>query len=313
MAGEAYCLLLRFWGLGSSCRNQSWGGPDRGLLHSVLVVELDPAAKGGGSESRRTLAIAACPGSGPSPSRHLSLVAYRARYQSHLGGSARYGKTWHVEYARQKTRIRQFRALTVLSLRVAALSPHPIALGQLGPHLYSNADRNAAGSAIARTLVLLSPGHLQPTSDIVSEDSQPARGVIETGVVPVVTVLLITACAVAAAYLGATIAKEIKAVNFDDELTKRLLATQARAIEIVSMHVERERIAGHELPFDEHEHSLLLGLEDLQRQLATLMQRPMPAPFQGATEFVRAATSFIPMALLGVAAIWLLQKHGRRE
>lgn len=213
----------------------------------------------------------------------------------------------------KKTRIRQFRALTVLSLRVAALSRHPIALGQLGPHLYSNADRNAAGSAIARTLVLLSPGHLQPTSDIVSEDSQPARGVIETGVVPVVTVLLITACAVAAAYLGATIAKEIKAVNFDDELTKRLLATQARAIEIVSMHVERERIAGHELPFDEHEHSLLLGLEDLQRQLATLMQRPMPAPFQGATEFVRAATSFIPMALLGVAAIWLLQKHGRRE
>ncbi len=213
----------------------------------------------------------------------------------------------------KKTRIRQFRALTVLSLRVAALSTQPIALGQLGPHLYSDADRNAAGSAIARTLVLLSPGHLQPTSDIVSEDSQPARGVIETGFSPVVTVLLITACAVAAAYLGSTIAKEVKAINFDDEMTKRLLATQARAIEIVSMHIERERIAGHELPFDETERAWLMGLEDLQRQLATLMQRPMPAPFQGATEFVRAATTFIPVALLGIAAIWLLQRNERRN
>ena len=213
----------------------------------------------------------------------------------------------------KKTRIRQFRALTVLSLRVAALSTRPIALGQLGPHLYSNADRNAAGSAIARTLVLLSPGHLQPTTDIVSEDAQPARGVIETGFAPVVTVLLITACAVAAAYLGATIAKEVKAINFDDEMTKRLLATQARAIEIVSMHIERERIAGHELPFDETERAWLMGLEDMQRQLATLMQRPMPAPFQGATEFVRAATTFIPVALLGIAAIWLLQRNERRN
>jgi hypothetical protein len=213
----------------------------------------------------------------------------------------------------KKARIRQFRALTVLSLRVAGLSPNPVPLGQLGPHLYSNADRNATGSAIARTLVLLTPSHLQPTSDIVSEESQAARGVIETGLPPVLTVLLITACAVAAAYLGATIARETKAINFDDELTKRLLATQARAIEIISMHIERERIAGHELPFDESERALLLGLEDLQRQIATLMQRPLPVPFQGATEFVRAATSFIPVALLGIAAIWLLQRTERRK
>jgi hypothetical protein len=213
----------------------------------------------------------------------------------------------------KRTRIRQFRALTVLSLRVAALSPNPIPMGQLGPHLYSNADRNAAGSAIARTLVLLTPSHLQPASDIVSEEAQPARGVIETGFSPVITVLLITACAIAAAYLGTNIAREVRAINFDDELTKRLLAAQARAIEIVSMHIERERLAGHELPFDETERSWLLGLEDLQRQLATLMQRPMPVPFQGATEFVRAATSFIPMALLGIAAIWLLQRNERRN
>ena len=212
-----------------------------------------------------------------------------------------------------KTRIRQFRALVVLSLRVAAISHKPIPLGQLGPHIYSTPDRNAAGSAIARTLVLLTPGHLSPTSDIVSEEAQVAQGVIETGVIPVVTVLLITACAVAAAYLGAAIAKAVSTINFDDEMTKRLLAAQARAIEIISMHVERERIAGHELPFDETERSLLMGLEDLQRQLATAMQRPIPVPFQGATEFVRAATDFLPIALLGIAAIWLLRQQPERK
>lgn len=201
----------------------------------------------------------------------------------------------------------------VLSLRVAAFSSTPIPLGQLGPHLYSTPDRNAAGSAIARTLVLLTPGHLTPTSDIISEEAKPAHGVIETGAISVVTVLLITACAIAAAYLGATITRTARSINFDDEMTKRLLAAQARAIEILSMHVERERIAGRELPFDETERSWLLGLEDLQRQLSTLMQRPFPTPFQGATEFVRAATDLLPIALLGIAAFVLLRQQPERR
>jgi hypothetical protein len=78
--------------------------------------------------------------------------------------------------------------------------------------------------------------------------------------------------------------------------------------------VERERIAGHQLPFDDQERALLVGLEDQQRQLATLQRRPLPKPFDGATEFLRtAARSALPVALIVIAALFLLNQSQRRS
>ncbi len=213
----------------------------------------------------------------------------------------------------KKRRTRQFRAFVVMSLRIAPLSWRPVPLGQLGPHLYSTPERNAAGSAIARTIVLLAPANIRPGSDIFTDEGDPAQGTIETGVIHVVTVLLVSAVALAAAYLGSIAAQAIHAVNFDDEVTKRLFAAQARAMEILSVHLERERIAGRELPFDETEKSMLRALEDVQRQVATLRGRPLPTPFQGATEFVKATTSFLPMALIVFAAFFLLKQQNQRR
>ncbi|MDI1484734.1 hypothetical protein [Polyangium sp. y55x31] len=213
----------------------------------------------------------------------------------------------------KKQRTRQLRAFVVMSLRIAPLSWRPTPLGQLGPHLYSTPERNAAGSAIARTLLLLAPGNLRPGSDIITEEGEPAIGTLETGVVHILTVLLVGAVAIAAAYLGSLAAQAIDAVNFDDEVTKRLLAAQARAMEILSIHVERERIAGRELPFDETENSMLRALEDVQRQMATLRRRPLPSPFHGATEFVRATTNFLPMAIIVFAAFVFLNKQPERR
>jgi hypothetical protein len=199
----------------------------------------------------------------------------------------------------EKTRARQFRAFVLLSLQVAPLSAEPLALGELGPHLYSTRDRNAAGSAIARTLVLLAPGSVRARSDIVTDEAGKASGEIETGAAPLVVVFLVTACALAAAYLGSVIAEAVHTVRFDDEVTRRMLSIQAQAIEVLSLHVERERIAGRELPFDETERNLLVSLEDTQRTLATLQSRPLPTPFDGASEFVRtAATSMLPLGAL---------------
>ena len=213
----------------------------------------------------------------------------------------------------KKKRARQFRAFVVMSLRIAPLSWRPVSLGQLGPHLYSTPERNAAGSAIARTLVLLAPEGIRPGSDIATNEGDPTEGTIETGVIHAVTILLVTVVAIAAAYLGGIAVQAIHAINFDDEITKRLLAAQARAMEILSLHVERERIAGRELPFDETERSMLHALEDVQRRLATLRHRPLPSPFQGATELVKATTSFLPMAILVFAAFFLIKKHDERR
>ncbi len=212
------------------------------------------------------------------------------------------------------TRKRQLRAFVLLSLRVAPLTSSDVPLGELGPHLFRSQERNAAGSAIARTLVLLVPDNLRVQSDVVTEAALPAVGVVETGLAPAVVVVLVTAGALAAAYLGSVGVEAIHAVNFDDEITKRMLAAQARALEVLSLHVERERIAGRELPFDETERALLYSLEDTQRLLATLQRRPLPTPFSGATEFVRsAATSILPLAGIILLAMYFLNQTQQRR
>lgn len=213
----------------------------------------------------------------------------------------------------KKTRARQFRALVLLSLRIAPLSWGAVPLGKLDARLYSTPDRNAAGAAIARTLVLLAPANLRPVSDIQTDEANPAQGTIETGVIHVATVVLVTVCALAAAYLATVVAQAVHAINFDDEVTKRLLAVHARAIEILTMHLERERIAGRELPFDEAERRWLVSLEDTQRQLATLRSRPLPSPFHGATEFARAATGFGSVAVIAIALFFLMTWQKERR
>ncbi|WP_281333172.1 hypothetical protein [Polyangium sp. 6x1] len=210
-----------------------------------------------------------------------------------------------------KARVRQFRALVLLSLRIAPVSYREIELGDLRPGLYSNDERNAAGSAIARTLVLLSPSGLRAISDAQTDEGNPTvgAGVTDTGVVvTIVVVALAAVCALAAVYLGAHAAVRI---NFDDEVTRRLLSAQAMAIQVLTLHVERERAVGQELPFSEEERSLLMRLEDDQRRLATMQGRPLPSPFEGAREFAReatrVATSMTTLALVLVGAYFLAQ------
>ena len=213
----------------------------------------------------------------------------------------------------QKSRVRQFRTLVLLSLRIAPVSYRGIDLGDLRADLYSTDERNAAGSAIARTLVLLSPSGLRAISDAQTEEGNPsvATGVTDTGVVVTVVVVALAAlCTLAAVYLGAHAAVRI---NFDDEITKRLLSAQAMAIQVLTLHVERERAVGHELPFSEEERSLLMRLEDDQRRLATMQGRPLPSPFEGAKEFAReaarAAASMTTLALVLVGAYFLLKQR----
>lgn len=211
--------------------------------------------------------------------------------------------------------VRQVRALLLASLRVAALSPYEIEqLGFLDGSMYSTPERNAAASALARTVVLLAPpAAFRATRDIATESGNQAAGQVEVGLAPVAIVILGTVAALAAAFIASSISSAIVIANFDDNITKRLLALQARSLETMALHVQRERLAGHELPFDETEISLLKALEDQQRLLATMQGRPLPSPFRGATEFVRAtseaATSFLPIAIIGLIAFVLMEQH----
>jgi hypothetical protein len=214
----------------------------------------------------------------------------------------------------KKALVRQFRALMLATLRAATLSPdEPVHLGELGAFLYSTPERNAAASALARTFVLLGPPfQLRARRDVLSEEEQPATASFEAALGAVAVVVLASVVAISAAFLGTVIAQGVAGFNFDDEVTQRLLSAHARALEVIAQHVERERIAGRELPFDEVEISLLRTLEDQQRRLATLQRRPLPTPFEGATEFAKTASlSFLPLAAVAVVAFLLLNEKGR--
>jgi len=211
--------------------------------------------------------------------------------------------------------VRQVRALLLASLRAAVLSPYePEQLGYLDGRMYSTPERNAVASVLARTVVLLAPPTaFRATRDIVTDAGNQATGSIDVGLPPVAVVILGTLAALAAAFVGSTIASAIVVANFDNNVTKRLLAMQARALEVISLHVQRERLAGHEIPFDEAEISFLKALEDQQRTVAAMQGRPLPSPFRGATEFVQAttaaATSFLPIAVIGLIAFILMEQH----
>jgi len=211
--------------------------------------------------------------------------------------------------------VRQVRALLVASLRLATLSTYEVEqLGYLDGRMYSTQERNAAASALARTVVLLAPPtQFRATRDIATDAGNQASGQLEAGLPPVAIVLLGTLAALAAAFVASSITSAIVVANFDDNVTKRLLALQARALETMQLHVERERLAGHELPFDETEISLLKALEDQQRTLAAMQGRPLPSPFRGATEFLQAtteaATSFLPIAVIALIAFILIDQN----
>jgi hypothetical protein len=64
--------------------------------------------------------------------------------------------------------------------------------------------------------------------------------------------------------------------------TRKLVAAQASAVELVLRHVEREERAGARIPYDEMELKVLESLLKTQRKLAEQRQTPLPTPFAGA-------------------------------
>jgi hypothetical protein len=258
----------------------------------------------------------AFPGGVPSSPTRLYRWTHREfEYRAVLSRALATAKRGNWHSLTKNEFVRQVRVLLVASLRVAALSTiDPDLLGSLDGRSYSTPERNAAGSALARTVTLLAPPvAMHATRDIATDGGSHATAQVETGLPPVAIVILVSVAALAAAFVASSISSAIVVANFDDNVTKRLLALQARTLETMTLHVERERLAGHELPFDEAETSLLWALEDQQRTLAAMQGRPLPSPFRGATEFVRAtteaATSFLPIAVIGLIAFILMEQN----
>lgn len=227
-------------------------------------------------------------------------------------------------------RAAQMRALLALSLQAATISDTQGPLGLLSPSLYGGDDeRNAAGAAIARTaMVLTPPMSVVVNYDVLTADGKPALTspvplFPDVSALPALAIVAIAcAASAAAAYIATVIAQEQHGVAFEQEKTKRVLSLQADGIDMFGKHIEREKQAGKLLPFEPEERSILHNLEATQREIAKERNVPLPTPFDGARDFGKAladSTSkigqstadaisvVVPIAILG-GLVWFANK-----
>ncbi len=126
----------------------------------------------------------AFPGGAPSVPSQLYRWTHREfEYRAVLSRALVTAKRGNWRALSKNEFVRQVRVLLVASLRVAALSTiEPDLLGSLDGRMYSTPERNAAGSALARTIALLAPPlALHATRDITTDEGNQATGQIEVG------------------------------------------------------------------------------------------------------------------------------------
>ena len=218
-------------------------------------------------------------------------------------------------------RARHLRMLVIMSLQAATLRTEPQKLGTLSAASFADDEHNAAGAAVARTLMLIAPrGPAAVAQHILTTGGQtPVLLAAGETAAPWVAIAIVAAVAVvgAAAYLiGRYSGETADRSDFREAKTKQLLSTQATAIEVIAKHAEREKIAGKPLPFSDEEKALLRSLEEAQRVIANERHEPLPSPYEGAktlSELVKTATGFLesllPLALVG-GALYLLNRFG---
>ena len=150
-----------------------------------------------------------------------------------------------------------------------------------------------------------------------TRDGAPAQ--LATGLAPIpnsdagfpplllaaVLVVAVIAHCVAACYVAQVAAEVIDRKFTQDALTTRMLGTQARAVAIVDQHSERERAAGHPLPWSPEELNVLDTLLATQKEIAARTNSPLPNPFAGALEKVEdaAKTAAATVAGFGTLAV----------
>jgi hypothetical protein len=221
------------------------------------------------------------------------------------------------------TRTRYLRAFVVMTLQAATMRNEPQVLGMLSAASYADQEHNAAGAAVARTLVLLAPrGPMLISQSMLTTDGEPAILTPDpgTGLGWMAIVGIGVLCAAAGAALGwfgsSASAERNDRADFRDHKTKQLVSTQAAAIDVLARHAERERLAGKPLPFTEEEKRLLGSLEDAQRAIVADRREPLPSPYEGAKSFADIMKSvsgtleaLLPLALVG-GAFYLLSRFG---
>jgi len=230
-----------------------------------------------------------------------------------------------------ETRARYLRTLMILSLQAGLMTnapPRPggpegrIEYGRYAPGQYRDRESLEAASTILRTPQLVLPRGAYPAASAKTQDGAPAvpEGEpikVDVGAVPIVVwVVGIAASAIASIVLAQTAGEVIDRQLTRSEETKKLLGTQASALEILTAHASREQKEGKALALTDAEKAVLNGLFNVQMKIAEKRETPLPSPFAGAAQtFGNAANaigkgveSFLPWALAAGVGLVLITR-----
>lgn len=225
----------------------------------------------------------------------------------------------------QSTRLRYLRMLVVLSLQAGTMKlsqPRPqgpegrVEYGVYHPWMYRDSVSLEIASTVLRTLQLIVPPGKYQVEDILTEDGGDTfyRGTpveVDTGAFPLaVWIVGAVACTVAAVLIAKVAGDVVDRQLTRSEDTRKLISSQASAVELVLKHAEREEKAGRSLPWEEAELMTIESLLNTQRRIAEKRNGPMPTPFGGAAKSLDSAMGkvgtglgvAVPLAIAG----WIL-------
>jgi hypothetical protein len=233
------------------------------------------------------------------------------------------------------TRFRYLRILMILSLQVGLMTnkpPRP--RGPEAPVEYGryalDQFRDQQSLEIA-SVVLRTPQLVLPTGSYSVRSVQTTKGEgaitegeghpFDVGALPaVILVLGIAACAIATIVVAQIAGDVVDRQLTRSEDTKRLLGSQASAVQVLMDHGGREDKAGHAIPFTDTELAIISNLAKVQTTIAEKRQTPLPSPF-GAAESLGNAAKTVTSGLEGLApwavaagvAYWFFTSKGTRS
>ncbi|NUQ11368.1 MAG: hypothetical protein HUU26_03430 [Gemmatimonadaceae bacterium] len=218
----------------------------------------------------------------------------------------------------QPTRTRYMRMLVALTLQAGLMKASPprpegpegrIQYDVYRPDMYLDRASLEIGSTLLRTLLMIVPPGQYAVQSVRTEDgNEPVLhgpiGVFEAGAFP----LVLWVVGAAACTLVSVVVAKVAGDVIDRELarredTRKLVAAQAAAVQVVLNHLEREDRQGARIPYDDMEMTLLESLLKTQRKIAEQRQAPLPTPFAGAAQSLDTAISKVGSGLGAIVPI----------
>ncbi len=229
------------------------------------------------------------------------------------------------------TRVRYLRMLLLLTHQagqMTAAAPHPrgpeapAEYGIYQPGQYRDRQSLEIASTVLRTpqLVLPTGSYVVKSATTVDGEGAVTEGdeqTFDVGALPVVVwVLGVAACAIASIVIAQMGLDVIDRQLTRSEDTKRLLGSQASAVEILANHARREDEAHKAIPFSAEEIAVINSLQSVQLKIAEKRQTPLPSPFKGAADAIGDAMKGVkdgleemaPWLIGGGVAFWLLTR-----